>query len=42
MRRLVFTVVMMLSTVAAADKAGKPPTRLMDDINWMEFKQWVP
>jgi creatinine amidohydrolase len=42
MRRLAFILLSLSTTVAAADKAGKPPTRLMDDINWMEFKQWVP
>jgi creatinine amidohydrolase len=41
MRRLAFALAIMSCAVAAAQKKA-PPTRLMDDINWMQFKEWVP
>jgi creatinine amidohydrolase len=31
-----------LSQGAYAEKPAAPPTRSMDDINWIHFKQWVP
>jgi creatinine amidohydrolase len=42
MRRLLVLVAILVPTVAVAQKSNVPPTRSMDDINWMQFKQWVP
>jgi creatinine amidohydrolase len=39
MRRLTILLLSMIPVIALADK---PTTRSMDDINWMEFKKWVP
>jgi creatinine amidohydrolase len=40
MWRTSILLALILPSLALAQK--KPSTRLMDDINWMEFKQWVP
>ena len=32
----------LLAPSAAAQQPAAPRTRLMNDLNWMEFAEWVP
>jgi creatinine amidohydrolase len=42
MRPIAIFAAFAIAASSVAARADQPPTRLMDDLNWMEFARWVP